>query len=170
MFHSKFALVTKTCFLAYKNLNNFHFGGIFVFSSNFGRNLQNHKTGFQWIWLATVPSRGGCSAAGAEPPRPTPPRAWPCSCLATRARRDVDEPPACSSTPLLIPLRGRLAYPFLARRRRPGSLPQIRLPRSLSHSFEQSTTFATSLRTQSTPSSLPNPPNRRHSFFSPNSG
>jgi hypothetical protein len=28
MFHSKLALVTKTCFVAYKILNNFCFGGI----------------------------------------------------------------------------------------------------------------------------------------------
>jgi hypothetical protein len=27
MFHSKLALVTKTCFVAYKILHNFHFGG-----------------------------------------------------------------------------------------------------------------------------------------------
>jgi len=59
MFHLKLSLVTKTRFVAYKNLNNFHFDGIFVFSSNFGRNLQNHKTGFQWIWLATVFEQGG---------------------------------------------------------------------------------------------------------------
>jgi hypothetical protein len=34
-----------------------------------------------WIRVATVFGRGGCSAAGAEPPPRTPPRSWPRSCL-----------------------------------------------------------------------------------------
>ena len=47
----------------------------FKFWANFAK-LQT-----EWIGLAIVFGQGGCSAAGAEPLRPAPPRAWPRSCL-----------------------------------------------------------------------------------------
>ena len=50
----------------------------FDFSSSFGRISQEDKL---WMRTATVIGRGGCSAAGAEPPPRTPPRSWPRSCL-----------------------------------------------------------------------------------------
>jgi hypothetical protein len=67
-------------FCSLQNSEELLFWWNFGSSSTFGRILQNHKTG--WLELATVLEQGGCSAAGAEPLRPVPPRAWPRSCLA----------------------------------------------------------------------------------------
>jgi len=58
MFHLKLALVTKTCFVAYKNLNNFHFYGILSSVQILGEICKTTKLGSSGYGLLQCSSRG----------------------------------------------------------------------------------------------------------------
>ena len=78
LLHSKSALVTEICCVAYKIWNNF------CFDTNLTPvqiSVEICKTP-NWVDMHCYSDRqGGCSDAGAEPPPRATPRSWPRSCL-----------------------------------------------------------------------------------------
>ena len=143
----------------------------FVFSSNFGQNLQNHKTGFQWIWTATVLSRGGAlppeqSRLRARRHAPGHAAAW----LREPAVMWTSPPPACSSTPLLLPLHGRSASPFSADTDDPAAPSKFIAPNPSQAQLSHLEHSPPPCEPSAPPSSLPSPLNRRNTSLFSNSG
>ena len=111
MFHSKLALVTKTCFVAYKILNNFHFGGILSSVQILGQICKTTKLGSSGYGLLQCSSRGGALPPGQSrgvQRRHVPGHAAACCCASLgrphpqRVLRRVDKAPGGRGPPFLF--------------------------------------------------------------------